>query len=74
MDETTRIQHGAVRGLLRWPVRPGDTKQLKMNIDHLELKLLNFKTIRDSMLVNTAYAFIHNLDPQVKTLFKNMAE
>ena len=45
-----------------------------MNIDHLGLRLFNFKTIRNLMLVNTVYAFIHNLNPQVITLFKHMAE
>ena len=45
-----------------------------MSTDHLGLRLPNFRTIWDSMLVNTAYAFINNLNPQVCTLFRHMVE
>ena len=45
-----------------------------MNTDHLGLRLPNFRTIRDSMLVNTAYAFINHLDLQVHTLFRHIVE
>lgn len=70
MDETTRIQHRATRRRLRWSVkRPFET-----SMDHLRLRLPNFITIKDSILVNTAYAFMNNLNLQVKTLFKYMME
>ena len=45
-----------------------------MSTDRLGLRLPNFRTILDSILVNTAYAFINNLDPQVRTLFRHMME
>ena len=45
-----------------------------MSMNHLGLRLPNFRTIRDSMLVNTTFAFVNNLDPQVRTLFKHMVE
>ena len=74
MDEATKIQHGAARRILGWPSRRGGRRQLKMNTDHLGLILPNFRTIHDSMLVNTAFAFLNNLDPHVRTLFKHMVE
>ena len=74
LDEATRIQHGAARRILGWPARRGAKRQFEMSTDHLGLRLPNFRTIRDSMLVNTAYAFINNLDPQVSTLFRHMVE
>ena len=52
----------------------GGRRQLEMSTDHLGLRLPNFRTIRDSMLVNTAFAFLNNLDPHVKLLFKHMVE
>lgn len=32
------------------------------------------KFLNHSRLVNTAYAFLHNLDPEVRTLFKHVVE
>ena len=74
LDDATKIQHGAARRILGWPTRRGAKRQFKMNTDHLGLRLPNFRTIRDSMLVNTAYAFINNLDMQVRTLFRHIVE
>ena len=69
LDEATMIQHGAARRILGWPSRRGSKRQFEISMDHLGLRLPNFRTIRDSMLVNTAYMFINNLDPQIRTLF-----
>lgn len=74
MYEATRIQHGAARMILRWPSRRGGKIQFKMNSDHLGLRLSNSRSIWDSMLVNTTYVFMNNIDPQVRTLFKHMVE
>ena len=74
LDDATRIQHGAARRILVWPARRGAKRQFEMSTDHLGLRLPNFRTIRDSMLVNTAYAFINNLDSQIHTLFRHMVE
>ena len=68
------IQHGAARRILGWPARRGGKRQFEMSTNHLGLRLPNFRTIRDSMLVNMAYAFINNLNPQVRTLFRHMVE
>ena len=69
LDKATRIQHGAARRVLGWPVRRGGGRQLEMSTNYLRLRLPNFQTIRDLMLVNIAYAFMNNLDPPVRTLF-----
>ena len=61
LDEATKIQHGAARQILGWPSRRGGIRQFDMSTDHLGFRLPNFCTIRDSMLVNTAYAFVNNL-------------
>ena len=74
LDDAIRIQHKAARRILGWPARKDGKRQFEMNTDHLGLRLSNFRTIRDSMLVNTVYAFINNLDPQVRTLFRHMME
>ena len=74
LDEATRIQHGAAKMILGWPSRRGGKRQIEMSTDHLGLRLPNFRTIRDSMLVNTTYAFVNNLDPQIRTLFRHMVE
>lgn len=74
LDEATRTQHAAARRILGWPKRRGGKRQVEMSTDYLGLRLPNFRTIKDSMLVNTAFAFIHNTDPQVRTLFSHMVE
>lgn len=74
LDAATRIQHNAARKVLGWNIRRGATRQFETSTNHLGLRLPNFRTIRDSMLVNTAFAYIHNLDPQVRQLFRHMAE
>ena len=74
LDDATMIQYGAARRIFGWPARKGAKRQFEMSTDHLGLRLPNFRTIRDSMLVNTAYAFMNNLNPQVRTLFRHMVE
>ena len=74
LHDATRTQHGAARSILGWPSCRGGKRQLEMNTDHLGLRLPNFRSIRDSMLVNTAYAFINYLDPQIRTMFRHMVE
>ena len=74
LDDATKIQHGAARRILGWPARRDAKRQFEMSMDHLGLRLSNFRMIRDSMLLNMAYAFINNLDPQVHTLFRHMVE
>lgn len=39
---------------------------MEVSPNQLGLGLPNFMTIRDSMVVNSAFAFMHNEDPQVK--------
>ena len=74
LDDATRIQHGAARRILGWPSGRGSKRQLEMSTDHFGLRLPNFRTIQDSMFVNTTYAFIINLDPQVRIMFRHMVE
>lgn len=67
-------QHGTERRILERSVKRGGKHQLEMITYHFGLRVRNFWTMWGSILVNTAYAFINNLDPQMKTLLRHKAK
>lgn len=74
LNEATMIEHKAARRILKWPPRRCGKRQLEMSTNHIGLRLPHFRIIRDSMLVNMAYAFMNNLYSPLRTLFKHMVE